>query len=204
MNFFPPIILASASPRRRDLLAQWGIPFQVFPADIEELDAHHHNVDEMVLQNALLKASWVAEKLQPLPKNALVLGADTLVCFGQKVYGKPANLAAAHQYLSELGGVTHTVLTGFALVNGDGACFSQLVRTLVTLRPLTADQRDELFAKVDPLDKAAAYGYQDAPWIVESLQGSKTNVFGLPMLDLVKAILGFEQLAKPANLRVTD
>lgn len=182
-------ILASSSPRRSHLLEAYGYTFSVMPSRAEERTANSENVRDRVLENARLKGTEVMARLGALPPDPgrchIVLAADTLVAMDHKVFGKPRDLDQAHRFLEELGGKTHVVLTGVFLHLLEASISHAFVEeTRVTLRVLPREERCRLFQRVSPLDKAAAYGYQDAPDIVSDLQGSRTNVFGLPMKRL--------------------
>src|SRR5437867_2756743 len=109
----PSLILASASPRRSELLGQLGVPFQVSPGHAEEIHPEHLTPHEICQVNAYRKARAVAKK----SPDALVMGADTIVCLGAKVFGKPKDLKEAHQFLSQLQGRTHEVVTGICLIH---------------------------------------------------------------------------------------
>jgi septum formation protein len=161
----PPLILASASPRRSELLRELGVNFTIVTRPTEE--AHHEDFTarELCLLNAYRKARAVA-KLHP---QALVLGADTLVYFGTTLYGKPADLADAHRMLRELAGHTHR-------------CSLFAETTNVTFKPLSGSQISAYLTAIQPLDKAGSYAIQDrGDEIVERISGSFSNVVGLPV-----------------------
>jgi septum formation protein len=191
MKHIPALILASSSPRRKNLLRTWGYNFSVQPAAVEEIQPEGVGAARIVAINAELKGQEVASLHQAMDPGGdwLVLAADTLVECGGTIYGKPKDMAQAHQFIQELGGVTHSVFTGLWLYDGRNACvWQQVVETRVRLARLNEQERKTLFSMVTPLDKAAGYGFQDAPEIVEQREGSITNVFGLPMLDLAQLI----------------
>jgi len=191
MKHLPPLILASSSPRRKNLLRDWGYNHQVQPALVEEIMPQGMPVQRVVAINAERKGQEVAALRQAKDPGGdwLVLAADTLVECGGTLYGKPADLAQAHQFIRELGGRTHSVFTGLWLYDGRTASvWQKVVETRVRLAVLSEQERSALFSRVTPLDKAAGYGFQDAPEIVEHREGSITNVFGLPMLDLAQLI----------------
>ncbi len=182
----PPLILASASPRRSDLLREFGVAFQVVPGRAEEIHPEHLTPHEICQVNAYRKARIVAKKFP----DALVLGADTLVCLGTKLLGKPASLKEAHRMLATLQGRTHEVVTGVCLIhlrNHRQRVFAE--STTVTFRTLHSDQIRRYLSKVDPLDKAGAYAIQEeGDQIVKQVNGSFSNVVGLP-LERLKAEL---------------
>ncbi len=179
----PSLILASASPRRAQLLQSAGLEFVVIPAQVTELEPDHLTPHECVQINAYRKARSVA-KQHP---DAVVLGADTEVSLDRRVFGKPANIEEAQAMLAALQGRTHEVVSGVCLLHLR-AHWQRLfvVSTLVTFRPLNAEQIRDYLARTKPLDKAGAYAIQEeGHLIVEDLDGSFTNVVGLPMARLL-------------------
>lgn len=173
------LILASASPRRRELLENAGFPFEIQTSDVPENEDPYGNPREMVLENALAKARAVAEK----NPDAIVLGADTTVALGNRVLNKPANLAEAREMLLSLSGETHTVFTGVAIVcAGTYLCETHLVACNVTFKPLDEEIISRYFEHCNPLDKAGAYGIQDGgELIVERYDEPLSNIIGLPV-----------------------
>jgi septum formation protein len=178
----PPLILASASPRRSELLKQLGIEFQVVPSDASELHNQDLTAREVCQINAYRKARAVAKK----HPDALVLGADTLVYLGTNLLGKPASLEEAYQMLEQLQGQTHQVVTAICLMNLRNHRQTIFAETTdVTFRPLDAVQIQRYLVQINPLDKAGAYAIQDqGDLIVEKISGSYTNVVGLPVEQL--------------------
>ena len=191
------IILASASPRRRELLAAAGFDFRMVVADVEEIDDPSIDPVTLVRENALLKARAVAASLESgrelsAPSQSegaesslapsLVLGADTTVALDGKIYGKPANIVEARAMLQALAGRTHEVLTGVALIYGEREhVFHETSR--VTFR--SDIDPDAYFSRVNPLDKAGAYAAQEhAGEIIERIEGCRNNVIGLPVARL--------------------
>jgi septum formation protein len=179
-------ILASASPRRKELLAQLGLGFDVLVADVIEHEAEDANPKIMVAHNAALKADWVAAR----NPDAYVLGADTTVFIDRTVLNKPRDLPDARAMLKRLAGRTHTVFTGVALRHVQrGVQIDRGVTSEVTFRTFDDAVIDAYFAIVNPLDKAGAYGIQDGrELIVERWDGSFSNIMGLPM-ELTKQML---------------
>jgi len=198
----PRLILASASPRRRELLAQLYSDFAVVPADVEEHEDPATDPRVMVAHNAALKAAWVAAR----HPDALVLGADTTVFIGDRVLNKPADAAEARAMLRELSGRTHTVFTGLVL-RGPSVDLTGEVTSEVTFRRLDEALIEAYFAKVHTLDKAGGYSIQDhGEMVVAAHTGSLSNIIGLPLDEtkqlLVRAgLLGLEQnaCASPAD-----
>ncbi len=174
----PPLILASASPRRAELLRQLKLNFTIVPSDATEISDGQLSPRELCQINAHRKARAVAKKIP----DALVLGADTLVFLGREIFGKPRNLGEAKQMLAKLQGRTHQVVTGVSLI-----CLRAhrerlfAVSTDVTFLPLTDAQISDYLSKINPLDKAGAYAIQEhGDKIVAEISGSYSNVVGLP------------------------
>jgi septum formation protein len=182
----PRLILASASPRRRELLAQLGVPFDVVVADIEEHEEESTDPRVMVAHNAALKAEWVAAR-HPA---AFVLGADTTVFLDGAALNKPRDAADARAMLRRLSGRTHTVFTGLALRRaGDGLKLDEGVASEVAFKVLDEAAIDAYLARVHTLDKAGGYAIQEhGDLIVAGWRGSFTNIVGLP-LETTKQIL---------------
>lgn len=182
----PPLILASASPRRAELLRFLGLRFRIVPSDADEVAPAHLSPRELCRLNAYRKARAVAERFP----EALVLGADTLVFLGRRIFGKPASRRDAERMLLQLQGRTHHVVTGVALIQRSverERVFA--VTTAVRFRSLTPMQVRRYLARVNPLDKAGAYAIQEhGELLVEEVVGSFTNVVGLP-LERVEAEL---------------
>lgn len=175
----PPLILASASPRRAELLRQLKLEFEVVPSSAKEVFDDHLSPLELCQLNAHRKARAVAKKIP----DALVLGADTLVFLSHKIFGKPSDKDQARDMLMQLQGKTHQVVTGVSLIHLRS--YSErifAVSTDVLFRPLTPQQIDEYLAKINPLDKAGAYAIQEnGELVVSEISGSFSNVVGLPI-----------------------
>lgn len=177
------LILASASPRRRQLLTEYGYTFTVQPADVEEIMPPDLNVSEITLYNARLKAQAVSE----MNPEAVVIGVDTLVALDGQTLGKPADLDEAFAMLSRLSGRIHEVYSGVWATRQSSHTHRGLVEvSRVKFRPFDEAQIRGYMARIHPLDKAGAYAAQDdsPESIVESIEGSRTNVVGLPMKAL--------------------
>jgi septum formation protein len=180
------IILASASPRRSHLLAEMGLEFAVVSSAAEELHNEKLSAAELCEINAKRKAEEVAGR----NREAIVIGADTLVALGQRIFGKPRDLADAKEMLRQLSGTTHEVVTGICMVHaiaGRHTVFHDLTR--VTFLKLTEDRIDEYVRAANVLDKAGAYGIQErGELIVERIEGSFSNVVGLPVERLAEEL----------------
>lgn len=181
------MVLASASPRRSDLLRQAGWEFEVVPAQGEERTTKELP-QEVVEELALQKAREVASRLpNPPGERLLVLAADTVVAYGGQILGKPKDRADAVRMLSLLNGQTHSVYTGVALLErGEGAntglilCFHE--ETKVTMYPMTQAEIESYVDTGEPMDKAGAYGIQGKCAIyIERICGDYNNVVGLPI-----------------------
>ena len=186
----PLLILASASPRRSGLLRQLRPSFQVIPSPAPESRERHWSAGELARINACGKARAVSMQFP----DAIVMGVDTLVAADGRIFGKPRTLTEARRMLEFLQGRTHQVTTGVCLT-----CWSAhrerifCEQTDVTFRALTAAQIRRYHEKVNPLDKAGAYGIQESGGeLVESISGSFSNVVGLPLERLGVELEVFE------------
>lgn len=175
----PRLVLASASPRRRELLAAYGYEAVVSPASVEESEDPWLSVREQVLLNAVRKSAAKGAE----PPGSVVLGVDTLVSLDGEPFGKPRDLAAAAIMVARLSGRTHQVFTGVALRDtARHRRVSFVEETAVTFLPLDAARIAAYHQLIDPLDKAGAYAAQEhGDRIIAGMRGSWTNVMGLPM-----------------------
>jgi len=180
------LILASASPRRHELLGRLGLSFDVIPAQVTEYEDPDADPREMVTHNASIKADWVSERYP----DALVLGADTTVYIDGTVLNKPADIAEAKRMIRKLSGKSHTVYTGIAIRRkSDGLALNEGVASEVIFKSLSDTEIDHYLLKVNTLDKAGAYSIQDhTDMIIAGYKGSFTNIMGLPV-DETKQIL---------------
>jgi septum formation protein len=170
------VVLASGSPRRRELLAAAGVSFEVRPAAAEECHDATLPVTELCERNAELKARSVKVA------GAWVIGADTLVHIDGEPLGKPRDLGEARAMLRRLSGREHLVCTGVCVVapGGSDEAFHEI--TKVRFRELDEGEIENYLGRVDPLDKAGAYGIQEhGEMLVESIDGAFDNVMGLPV-----------------------
>ena len=191
------IILGSASPRRRELLAQIGAEFEVRVSNKEEV--YHSNVpEEIVKELALMKAENVAEELvEENPagavKSTVVIGADTIVVLDGKILGKPADEADAVRMLSSLQGRRHDVYTGVAVLdydeNGEKRVYNYPVGTAVYVNEMTEEEIRAYVETKDPLDKAGAYGIQGRfAAHIDRIEGDYYNVVGLPVSRVYRTL----------------
>jgi septum formation protein len=180
----PELVLASASPRRRVLLAEAGLCFRVAPAELEERALPGEPPADQVARFAREKALTVARRLRGAG-DIVVLGADTLVVLGGRVLGKPRDAREAETHLASLCGHTHRVMTAVAVVPGDSLAPREVrVESEVVLRAAGAAEIRDYVATGEPLDKAGAYAVQgEGRRFVERVIGSESNVIGLPMQE---------------------
>ncbi|MBV63286.1 MAG: septum formation protein Maf [Rickettsiales bacterium] len=180
----PKIILASASPRRRKLMSEEGYHFEVLASDAEEISEKYMIPSELTVQNAEIKATLVAKS----NKESVVIGADTVVSLDNEIFGKPHDLEEAVKMLARLAGRTHIVTTGVSIIqNTKKENFH--VNTKVTFKPLSEEEISQYVKLINPLDKAGSYAAQDhGELIIEKHEGSFSNVVGLPMDELKKAL----------------
>ncbi|MAE32533.1 MAG: septum formation protein Maf [Verrucomicrobiales bacterium] len=179
MENLPPVILASSSPRRSELLTSMDIEFEVVPSHAEEIMEGCDFIPDLCETNAGAKAEPIAE----LHPECLVIAADTLVYLEDELFGKPTHVDDAARMLTRLQGRTHQVATGVSLIyHNDEINKAFSVITNVTFLPLGKGQIDEYLAEIDPLDKAGGYAIQqDKHKIIKRVSGSVSNVVGLPV-----------------------
>ena len=175
----PSLILASASPRRRELLETLSLTFSVMPAHVDERPHGAEPPEAYVARLARTKAEHLARQFPA----AWVLGADTVVVLDRRILGKPADAAAAHAMLSSLSGREHTVMTGVAVVRLDtGITRGDVVSTRVRFHNLLPTEIEAYIATGEPFDKAGAYAVQGrGGQFVAALEGCYNNVVGLPL-----------------------
>lgn len=184
-----PIVLASASPRRKELLASLGVRFVVDPAAVAEESMSHHDP----LQLASRLAEWKAKEVAGRYAEGLVLGADTMVLIDGDVLNKPVDADDARQMLQRLSGRTHTVVSGVAVVDAaSGRCEAAHETTQVTFLPLSGPVIERYVATGEPLDKAGAYGIQGmGALLVARIEGCYPNVVGLPLVCTARLLERF-------------
>lgn len=180
------IVLASASPRRSELMALAGIACKVLPADICEDVLPGEQPAEHVMRLSREKSNVVAGKTD----GRFFIGADTVVVLDGRIMGKPADDGEAFEMLSALSGRTHEVITGFTVLDREtSVCVSRSVRTEVLFKALTDHEIKGYIATGCPMDKAGAYAIQGgAVHFIRSICGSYTNVIGLPMTELYEVL----------------
>ncbi len=183
------IILASASPRRKELLEKIGLKFEVEPSDYAEDMRSRLSPYELARVISLEKARVVARK----HKNAIVIAADTFIVFKGKIMGKPSTEAEARKILMILKGKSHSVITGFTIMDTEeNKVLTKSVETIVHIKNLTSEEIDAYVKSKEPLDKAGAYAIQGlGSVIVERIEGDYFNVIGLPLSALAEGLKEF-------------
>lgn len=180
------IILASASPRRKELLKQIGLTFRVVESNIEEVIETDIEPQELAEKLSLKKA----EKIARTEKDALIIAADTLIVFQGKILGKPKDADDAYRTLAMLAGNIHTVITGLTVLDSStGKLITKSVGTKVFMKEMNDEEIHRYIATGEPLDKAGAYGIQGkGALLIEKIEGDYFNVVGLPLFELRKVL----------------
>ena len=186
------IILASASPRRRELLTMVRLPFDVIVSDCDE-NISYDGPEDMVRKLSLRKAENVAEKLREDTKTHLVIGSDTIVYFQNVILGKPKDEEDAFRMLKELSGHTHVVYTGVTVIDtATGRTESFCEATKVEFYPVTDEEIQAYIGTGDPMDKAGSYGVQGlGAFLVKRIEGDYFTVVGLPVAHLLQLLRTF-------------
>ncbi len=181
-----PLILASASPRRRELLSLLGLPFSVQVADVDEQPLPGELPVDMVVRLSVAKAQAIAARLQA----GWVIASDTIVVLKGELLGKPANAEEAEAMLRRLQGRPHTVISGIVLWDAAGGShLADLAQTTVHMRPYSDQEMADYIASGDPLDKAGAYGIQNRGFCpVERVEGCYASVMGFPLCHLYRML----------------
>jgi len=189
----PPLILASKSPRRKELLEQAGLVFTVVPSDVDEDEITVTEPDHYVRYLAEAKARDISNKH---PDN-WVLGSDTIVVIDSLILGKPASREDAFAMLKRLSGRVHYVFTGYCLsCQTKQRVISETVKTLVQFKELSDDEIDWYVRTPEPFDKAGAYAIQGlGTFLVKRIEGSYTNVVGLPVCEIIETLIAEGALA---------
>jgi len=178
--------LASASPRRKELLEQIGLRFEVDPTNYDEERTAASEPHEMARKLSLGKAMAAAKK----HRKAIIIAADTLVVLGDRVFGKPDTNVQAREMLRALSGTTHSVITGFTILDTEaGKVLSRSVETRVHMRKLTLEEIDSYVRTKEPLDKAGGYAIQGVGAVlIDRIEGDFSNVVGLPLSALAESL----------------
>ena len=188
------IVLASGSPRRRDLLTQIGLRFQVLVTDVDESGLENEAPDDLVARLSLLKSTAAQATLKD--PTIIVIAADTTVALDGQVFGKPQDRDHALAMMAALSGRTHTVYTGVTVARGDSQ--KTIVQSSqVSMRKTTLSERQRYWDHGEPRDKAGAYGVQGVGAVfVERIEGSYSGVMGLPLCETAKLLhdLGYDAL----------
>lgn len=181
-----PLILASSSYTRKNILTEAGIDFEIDPSDYEEDHTLNLTPEEFVIHLSSEKAEDVAKR----HPNALVLGADTMIFFENQRLGKPHTPERAKEMLRMLSNKMHPILTGFTLINtGSGKRISKAIETKVFFRDLKDKEIDDYIATGEPLEAAGAYRIlEQGARLIDHIEGSKTNVAGLPVDEVLEIL----------------
>jgi septum formation protein len=184
-------VLASRSARRRELLTLVGAHFDCFPVEVDESPLPAERAEAHVLRLAEAKARAALDQgaARAHSESVVLLGADTVVTIDREILGKPVARESAAQMLRRLSGRVHEVWTGLSVVHPDGRAVSQAVRSIVKLAHLDGPEIERYIATGEPLDKAGAYAVQGhGALYVEAIEGSYSNVVGLPLSHLKHAL----------------
>jgi len=191
-----PLVLASASPRRRELLQSAGLRFRVVASGVEEIHAGDESPEALVRR-------WAKEKAMAVSRahpGSWVLAADTLVILEGRIFGKPADALEALELLEQLSGNTHTVASGVCVMRRGREAVGGVVQTRVRFKPLSRGEIQAYVRTGHPLDKAGAYGIQGpGAFLVEWIRGSYTNVVGLPLCETLQWLLDLGVVAPAAS-----
>ncbi|WP_431027344.1 Maf family protein [Lysinibacillus sp. LZ02] len=185
-------VLASASPRRKELFSLLNIPFDIVTSDVEETSVKAQNVQQYVTEVALLKTRDVAKKCP----GKVVIGADTIVVYNDCLLHKPKSHQEAIKHLQTLSNDVHTVITAVALIAPDGTERTFVEETKVVFKEISSALMEAYVASGDPFDKAGGYGIQtDGVFFVDRIEGDYNNVVGLPLASLVEHLLSLQYIS---------
>ncbi|QCR33032.1 nucleoside triphosphate pyrophosphatase [Lysinibacillus sp. SGAir0095] len=185
------LVLASASPRRKELFSKLGVPFEVIASDVEETSVQAKTMDEYVQEVALLKARDVATK----GKGKTIIGADTVVVFEDTLLHKPKDKEEAISHLTRLSENAHQVMTAVVIIQPDGREDVFVEKTKVFFKKLKRELIESYIETGDPFDKAGGYGIQtDGVLFVDHIVGDYNNVVGLPLASLFEKLLALNIL----------
>jgi len=201
-NKKPFLILASKSARRRYLLKQAGLSFSVIPSDFDENSVPATHPDNYVKVLAESKAIDISNKYP----ESWVIGADTVVVIGGQILGKPSSLSDAREMLKSLSGQTHLVLTGYCICcKVKNRFFSETIKTEVLFKNLTDEEVEWYIHTKEPFDKAGAYAIQGlGTFLVKSVNGSYTNVVGLPVCEVLEILIKEGVMSFESNHRINN
>jgi septum formation protein len=183
------IILASISPRRKKLLDEIALEYKVDPSDYEEVNDIKRSPQDLVLRHSFAKVLDVSRRYK---QGDIIIGADTIVLLDNEILGKPTSEEDAFKMLKKLSGRTHSVITGIAVKEVEGATLLESVRSEVHFKPIDDNEIREYIATGEPMDKAGAYAIQGiGEKFIERVDGCYHNVVGLPILRMVKMLSNF-------------
>ncbi|MBW2076217.1 MAG: septum formation protein Maf [Deltaproteobacteria bacterium] len=182
-----PLVLASRSPRRKELLGQIGIPFESVESGVEEAARSSLLPSEFACRIAALKA----ESVSHIRPHQWILGADTIVVMENRVFGKPRDIRQCWEMLLSLSGKNHKVITGFCLVDPGGVTVHvEAVTTRVKVKKMSEDEIEAYIKTGEPFGKAGGYAIQAiGSFMIEHIDGSYTNVVGLPVCEVINAMI---------------
>lgn len=190
----PSLLLASTSPRRRQILESLNLSFTVIDPKSDESAAHAGNVEEITMENSLLKARSGIGSVRH--ETDIVIGSDTLVILDQKVMGKPKDHAEAVKMLSQLSGNWHRVVTGLALVSKKYGELKAFDTSKIKFKSLTLQEIESYAATKEPYDKAGSYAVQGlGALLIEKIEGSYTNVMGFPVEKFLMELTLFTKIS---------
>ncbi len=193
---YKKLILASTSPRRRNMLAKSGFEFEIHEPEINENRLQRRLKGYKPYKIATLLAYEKAKSILPKFKRGLVIGADTIVVLGKEIIGKPKSLSHANHILRKLSGSTHSVITAIAIIDAEtGKTIVSYDTSFVTFRKLTSKQINDYINANHILDKAGAYAIQEgADPFIKKIKGSYYNVVGFPIEKFKKILRGWNEL----------
>ncbi len=185
----PTLILASQSPRRKDILSLMQIPFETLAVDTEEIIDPSLSLEDNITKIALAKAEAAAAVIAGDKRKSVILAADTVVAKGNQILGKPSGFDDAFNMLKSLQNRSHRVYTGFVLLFGEKT-YTECVVTTVEFEPMSDSEIQRYLLSVKPYDKAGAYGIQDPlmACYIKRIEGCYYNVVGLPLSRVSKAL----------------
>jgi septum formation protein len=188
-----PLILASASPRRQELLRFVGLKFKTIPAHVDEDHIEGESPKQHVRRLAREKAQLIARKYP----RAWVLGADTIVAIDGLILGKPKNKSQAREMLKKLSGCEHKVYTGFTIAQeASKVCYTNVVLSAVKFKKISPQELEWYVASDEPYDKAGGYAVQGrGAYFIQSIRGSYTNVIGLPLCEVLETLKKLEAIS---------